>query len=148
MSFWSDLPWVKLLPRDLRPDEKRMSELEKLRASFGIPHEALGMRVMSSPITTRRVQGNCLETFRIHNPGASEKELFRMVLVSRVQAPPSLGMTQQEIDQAMENINSFDELCDYIVKLDEEGPSFPDPFGIGQVIDEILAQEESREEGG
>ena len=139
--------WVKLLPSNLRPDGKRISELEKLRVAFNIPHEALAMRVASSPITTRRVQRNCLETFRVHNPGASEKELFRMVLVSRIRTPPAyFEMTEQEIGQAMKNINSFDDLCDYIIKLDEQEPSFPDPLGIGKRIDEILAQEEVEKE--
>ena len=133
--------WIKLLPPNLRPGEKWIGELEKLRSAFGIPHEALAMRVASSSITTRRVQRNCLETFRIHNPVASEKELFRMVLLSRAQTPPVIEITEEEIDQAIKSINSFDELCDYIIKLEEKEPSFPDPFGIGKVIDEILAQE-------
>jgi len=41
-----------------------------------------------------------------------------------------------------QNINSFDDLCDYIIMLDEKEPSFPDTFGIGKRIDEILAREE------
>ena len=138
--------WVKLLPPDLRPDKRRTSELEKLRSAFGIPHEALVMRIASSPITTRRVQRNCLETFRIHNPRASQKELLRMVLASRTRTPPVIEMTEEEVDQAMRSINSFDELCDYIIKLEEKEPSFPDPFGIGEAIDEILAQEEAEKE--
>jgi len=134
--------WVKILPSDLRPDKKRIEELEKLRVKFTIPHEALAMRVISSPVSTRKVQRKCLQTLRIQNPGKSEKELFRMVLISRIQAPPSFEMTEEEIDQAMKNINSFDDLCDYIVSLDEQEPALPDPLGIGKRIDEILAQEE------
>ena len=61
-------------------------------------------------------------------------------------------MTKEEIDQAIKSINSFDELCDCIIKLEEKEPSFPDPFGIGKVIDEMLAQEvtekEEREQRG
>lgn len=138
--------WVKLLPSHLRPDEKRVRELEKLRVEFSIPHEALEMRVMSSPATTRKVQRNCLENFRIQNPEASEKELLRMVLISRIQAGPGAygysEMTEQKIDQVMERIKSFDELCDYIIALDEQELATPDPFGIGKRIDEILAEEE------
>jgi hypothetical protein len=135
--------WGELLPPNLRPDKKRIKELEKLRSALKMPHEALAVRIISSPITTRRIQSNSLETLRILNPEASEKELLRMVLVSRYRTPPLIEMTEEEIDQAMESINSFDELCDYIIKLEEEGPSFPDPFGMGKQIDEILAQEES-----
>jgi len=138
---------VKLLAPHLRPDKKRISELEMFRVQFGIPHNDLAMRIMSSPSTTRRVQKQCLEDFRNQNPEASEEELFRMVLISRIQVPLNYGVGKDQyygvdVDQAMESINSFDELCDYIIALDEQEPAFPDPLGIGKLIDEILAQEE------
>lgn len=139
--------WVKSLSSNLRPDKKRIRELEKLRIKFGIAHDLFSMRVGGSPATTRKVQKYCLEDFRTRNPGASEKELFRMVLISRIQAPAPespgySGMTEEKIDEAMRSINSFDELCDYIIALDEQEPPSPDPFGIGKRIDEMLAQEE------
>ena len=133
--------WVRLLPPNLRPDDKIISELEKLRLAFDIPHEALAMRVISSSITTKKVERYNLEAFRIQNPQASEKELLKMVFVSRTQRPPEIEMTAQDIDNAMKKINSLDDLCDYIAKL-EEKYSFPDPFDLGKRIDEILAQEE------
>jgi len=134
--------WVKMLPSYMRPDEKRISALEKFRVAFDIPHEALAMRVMSSPATTRKVESMNLMALRIQNPQASEKELLKMVLISRIKRPPEIEITEQAIDNAMENIHSFDDMCDYIVKLEEKEPSFPDPFGLGKRIDEILAQEE------
>jgi len=135
--------WFNLLPSHLRPDKKwAIDELEKLRVERGIPHDALTMRIMSSPATTRKVQRQMLREFRNLNPEAPEKELLKMVLISRITSPPSIDMTEQEIDQAMEYINSFDDLCDYIIALDEKEPSFPDTFGIGKRIDEILVREE------
>ena len=50
-------------------------------------------------------------------------------------------MTEEAIDKAMENINSFDDLVSYILGLDEQEPSVPDPIGLGKRIDDILAQE-------
>jgi hypothetical protein len=134
--------WVKMLPSYLRPDEKRIRELENLRVKAEIPHESLTMRVMSSPLTTRKVQRINLTALKGLNPQASEKELLKMLLISRIQTPPQIEITEQEIDNAMENIHSFDDMCDYIIKLEEKEPSFPDPFGLGKKIDEILAQEE------
>ena len=131
--------WFNLLPSHLRPDKKGISELEKLRRAFDIPHDALATGIISSPETTRKVQRQMLRNLRNLNPVAPEKELLKMVLISRITTPPSIDMTEQEIDQALENINSFDELCDYIIALDEKEPSFPDAFGIGKRIDEILA---------
>ena len=69
-----------------------------------------------------------------------------MVLLSRAQTPPVIEITEEQIDQAIKSINSFDELCDCIIKLEEREASFPDPFGIGKVIDEILAQEVAEKE--
>ena len=78
----------------------------------------------------------------MHNPNMTEKELLRKALVSRTKTPPIIEVTENEIDQAMKTINTFNELCDYIIQLEEKEPSFPDPFGIGKKIDDILTQEE------
>jgi len=137
--------WLKLIPSNLRPDKKRVAELHKLKVEFGIPHEAFAMRVMSSPAITRKVQRNCLDNLRIQNPRLSERELLKMVFLSKLHCSEIHGYpgtTDQEIHQAMESINSFDELCDCIIASHQQEPSFPDPFGIGERIDEILAQEE------
>jgi len=134
--------WFNLLPSHLRPDKKRISELEKLRRAFNLPYQVLATGIMSSPETTRKVQRQMLRMFRSLYLEAPEKELLKMVLISGIMSPPSIDMTEQEMDQAMENINSFDELCDYIIALDEKEQSFPDIFGIGKLMDEILRQEE------
>jgi hypothetical protein len=57
--------WFNLLPSNLRPDKKRISELEKLRREFDIPHEALATRIMGSPETTRKVQKQMLRNLEI-----------------------------------------------------------------------------------
>lgn len=133
--------WLRLLPPHLEPNSEQIDKLDKLRVEHGIPHEALAMRISSSKVTTRRVQKYCLELCRTRNPNASEKELFEMVLNSRLQSPPAnLGILGVEIDQMMKKINSFDDLCDVVIALDEEEPSFPDPFGIGEQIDIMLSE--------
>lgn len=142
----SEPNWVSLftdwnLPH-LVPDNKRVRELEALRGKYEIPDDTFALRILGSPSTTRKLQRHILENLSIQNPGASEKDLLRMALISRLQAPPSTEMTAQEIDRAMKDINSFDDLCDYILSLDEEKPDLSDPLGIGKRIDEILAQEE------
>ncbi len=136
--------WVTLLPAHLRPDEKRVRQLDQLRVEFGIAHRALAMRVMSSAASTRKVQRHCLKGLMMQCPEASGKELVRMVLASRVRtAPGYYGMTDEDVDKAVQSISSFDELCDYIVSLDEREPAEPDPLGLGRIIDDILAAEET-----
>jgi hypothetical protein len=134
--------WVRMLPSYLRPDKKRIKELEKLRSEHDITHDLLTMCVMSSPISTRKVQRIYFTALISEYPQASMKELLKMLLISRIKKPPQIEITDEEIESAMENINSFDALCDYIIELEEKEPSFPDYLSVGKHIDEILAQEE------
>jgi hypothetical protein len=158
--------WARMLLRRLRPDRERIRQLENLRARVAIPHEAIAMGVMASPTTTRKVQKHCLEQVGVWYPEASKKELLAMVLTSRVTTPPGTPMSDAEFEKAMQTINSFDDLCRYIVGLDEHSagwfqwswgragepfscamgadqhpPGGLDPLGLGKRIDEILAQE-------
>ena len=141
--------WVRLLPENLRPDKKRVQMLEKLRSQYEIPHELMMMRVAQSKATMRKVQRTALEYFRRHNPSSPEKELLRMVLISRLNIsqltnPYELSIynpSEEEIDEVMSKINSFDDLINYIASMDDQEPSLPDPMELGRRIDEILEEE-------
>jgi hypothetical protein len=119
-----------------------MLHYQKLRSEYDIPHDSLTMRVTSSPISTIKVQRIDFTALKSQYPQASIRELLKILLISRIKKPPQIEITDEEIESAMGHINSFDDLCDYIIKLEEREPSFPDPFGLGKKIDEILAQEE------
>jgi hypothetical protein len=141
--------WARMIPANLRPDSIRIKQLENLRTQYEIPHEQMAMRVAQSKTTTRKVQRDALEYFRRHSPDSSEKELLKMVLISRLNIsqmtnPYNLSiydMSEDAIDEAMEKINSFDELMTHIYNLDEQEPILPDPIGLGKKIDDILEQE-------
>jgi len=135
--------WVNLLPLNLKPDEKSIRKLEDLRADFDIPHDALSMRILCSPATTRKIQKESYAILKRNDPQKTDQQIFQMVLISRLQAVPYDGINDKEIDDIIKNMNSIDELCDYIIALDDEESAFPDPFDIGRKIDEIL-DEESR----
>lgn len=134
--------WFSMLPPNLRPEKKQMNELEKLRTMYSIPHDALATRIISSPAITRKILNQTYDYLKIQYPELSEKELLKKVLISRTTTPPGYGIAEKEIDQAIENINSFDDLYKFIISLDEQEDAFPDPLGIGKQIDEILQQEE------
>lgn len=139
--------WVGMLPRHLRPEKEKIKELEKLRKNYNIPHKLFSLRVLSSPSTTIKAQRESFKRLKRINPYASEKKLLRMVLKERLQTPPVTPMTKEEIDEAMEDINTFEDLCDFIIFLDEQEPGTPDPFGIGKRIDKILALDTVEESG-
>lgn len=49
-------------------------------------------------------------------------------------------MSEEEIDKALESINSIEELINYIITKEEaEEPVTPDPLGIAAKIDSILS---------
>jgi len=51
-------------------------------------------------------------------------------------------MNEEEVDKAVKSINSIDELVDFVLlkekKEASEEPPWPDPFGVGSKIEEIL----------
>ena len=101
------------------------------------------MRALSSPWATRRIQENIYAQSREKMPKASEKEILKTVFASRVFLPTPFGykMTEKEINEAMESINSLEDLTAYFIERDEaEEPAPPDPFGIGARIDEVLSK--------
>ena len=140
--------WISLIPENIRPDRKSIDKIERLRAQFNIPHEAMMMRVVQSRVTTRKVQRNVLDYCRNLCPDYSEKELLKLVLRSRLNISQQTNpygltiysMSDDEIDNVMLNINSFDDLVDYILTLDQQEPPAPDPIGLGKRIDEILEE--------
>lgn len=132
--------WARKLPDHILPNINIIRQLEAFRREKRIPHNPMFMRVLQSPTSTRKVQKYCYKTERMQRPHASEKEILRNVLMSRINAPPAY-FNGIDIEKAMEQIETFDDLCAFIIKLDQQEPSGPDPFGWGDKIDEILAQE-------
>lgn len=138
-----DLQWLNHLRPDIHPELYKVDELENLRQLYNIPHKFFAMRVLSSPWATRRIQESIYAQSREKMPKASEKEILKTVFASRVFLPTPFGykMTEKEINEAMESINSLEDLTAYFIERDEaEEPALPDPFGIGARIDEILSK--------
>lgn len=145
MSFTfpgSELNWLNHLPPNLHPAGYKIDELENLRELWNIPDEIFAMVIVGSYWGTRQVQ-ECLYTkFREQMPGVSEKELLRAVFNSRALPPQpvGLGMSEEEVIEAMKSINSLDDLVNYFIRIDQEELAPSDMFGIGARIDEILSR--------
>jgi len=138
-----ELQWLNQLRPDIHPEPCKVDELETLRQIYDIPPEIFAMLILGSPWTTRRIQENIYGQYRKEMPKATEKELLKAVFASRALPPVpfGLGMTEEEMDRAMESINSLEELVTYFIKRDEaEKPLAPDILGIGEKIDEILSR--------
>ena len=135
--------WLGQIPHNLRPDENQCEDLERLRLRYRIPNDVFAELLLSSSATTRRVQENMYSNAKEQTPNASEKDLLEAVFRSRVspQHPYGLKMTEEEIREAMENIDSLDELKEYFVEIDKKELPFPGrPFGIGIKLDNKISK--------
>jgi len=136
--------WLIMIRDDFRPSLEQIKKLESLRKKYKIPHDALRWRILSSPAITRRLQWQILEEMRAKMPGTSEKELWKSVLISRLKAEVASGFESpnilKNVDEIINRAQSFDDVCNYIVGLDQKEPSSSDPLGIGKMIDEILEE--------
>lgn len=135
--------WLEQIPHNLRPTAAKTRQLEEVRRRYNIPEETFCMRIMSSPVTTRRAQKNVYAQAKKMRPEATEKEILKAVLLGRCRVPFGFGleMTETEVDNAMKNIDSLDDLIGFL--FTEEKPLYDaqdDVLGIGKQIDEILSR--------
>lgn len=121
----SEVPlWYSLLRPELRPTGERINTLETLRAKYEIPHEVFWKGLASYPGVARLLQINLYKQARQKWPSLSEKDLLKSVFIGRALKPEpyGYGMTPEEFERVMENINSLQELCDYVVRRDSKEP--------------------------
>ena len=133
--FESDMFWLEQLPRNLRPDERQIEELEKLRRRYRLPNDMFLMILCSSPAITRRVQENVYANAKQRMPNASEKELLEAVFKSRVfpQNPTGLRITDEEVKREMQHIDCLEDLIKRITEIETQEQRFQrDLFGIGR----------------
>jgi len=133
----SEVFWSEQLPRNLRPNERQIEELEKLRRRYRLPNDMFLMILGSSTAITRRVQENVYANAKQRMPKASEKELLEAVFKSRVfpQNPAGLRMTEEGIQREMQHIDCLEDLIKRITEIETQEPRFQrDIFGIGKRI--------------
>jgi len=147
--------WFEQLPYNLKPNNDKAEELEKLRSHailgiFPFPNDMFVMIILSSAWATRRMQENVYAMVKEKMPNTPEKEILKVVFRSRVfsENPVGLKMNEEEINKEMKNINSLDNLIEYFLQKEkgerEEFRFTRDIFGIGKNIankvDKILEQ--------
>jgi hypothetical protein len=146
--FTRPIFWLEQIPQTLKPDDDKVVKLENLRKQYGISNKEFVVMILNSPIITRKVQDHKYSRIKEQMPNASEKELLEILFRQRLFTQSIVGgvqLTQDEIQVTLQNINSLEDLKQYVVQMDEKQVRFlRDPFGIGKKvakkINEILAR--------
>ena len=76
-------------------------------------------------------------------PNASEQELLEVVFRSRIfpRHPYGLKLAEEQIREALVNIDSLNDLKEYFVEMDKKDMPLPGPpFGIGQKLDDKITE--------
>lgn len=139
-----ELKWLNHLEPHFHPAPDKIKELENLRQLWTIPGEVFGLGIIGTYWATEQLQRKLYEEAKQLNPRASDKEIFREIITSRTEnrIPLGLDMNEEEVDKAVESINSIDDLVDFVLSKESKGaseePPWPDPFGVGSKIEEIL----------
>lgn len=129
MNKSSQPNWYKMLPEYMKPEENKIEELEEVRTIFHMPHDLFSGRIGISSWVVRKVQEEAFRKFKKEIPNATDKELWRAVLLSRLEVkikipdPNDLPMDVlldkiKNLDNIMVSINTFDELVDYVLVMD------------------------------
>jgi len=139
-----------MLPPHLQPSSDKIKALEDLRRRFELPHEIMIQGIAVSKWAVIEAQKATLENFKKQaSKGTSERDLLKSVLLSRLrtklmfppgpfdQSPDEIQSLIGNIDAIMDNIRTFDELLDYVLKLDAGHFGF-DPSGIQAKVNAIL----------
>lgn len=135
-----ELNWLNHSEPGLHPTPLKIKELEDLRKLGGIPDEVFAMGIMGTYWATELIQRKAYEIAKQMNPRASNKEIFKEIIMNRTKnrIPLGLDMSEEEVDKKVESINSIDDLVEFVLSKESEEPLWPDPLGIRSKVEEIL----------
>lgn len=144
--------WAWKAPPQLKEllNTQQIAELENLRKEFKIQEENFLMFVGMSIQLGKKIIKRDYDTQRKLWPSKSDKEILRHLLIEDLSCDPELmkGATSADCeqlivlaDEAMRNINTLDQLTDYVASLEQQ--SNPDYYSTttAKRIDEIISTE-------
>ena len=132
--------WLNRLAPLFHPTPGKVKSLENLRQHLDIPDEDFTMLILSTTWATEQLQRKLFAEMKEMYPKASDKELFKVIIKSRTEEsiPFGLDISDKEMEEAVQSMNSLDDLIEFVLSKEKGEPDWPDPFGIGNRIEEIL----------
>ena len=150
-DFNAGIWWPEQIQHNLRPDETKCEELEKVRRRYHMPNDIFLGIILSSPAIARRVQENVYADAKKQMPDAAEKDLLEAVFRSRVypENPCGIKLTEEKFEQEMQRIHSLGDLKERVVEIEKHEPRFQkDFFGLGKRSGKYFADIISPYSGG
>lgn len=148
-----DPSWVKKIPKNLRPDDYKIQELESLRKQYGASDQLFAALVMQSPGITKMIFEQEFVEFKKKNPYSTNKQVFEAIIQLRYfTAQIEHGMSpdasrellqsplcQASVKLALEKTETLEDVTYHLVEHYEQfWTNTPDPLGINTRIAEIL----------
>lgn len=154
--------WYRNLPDSVKPiDDKKINKIEDFRikseAYLGKDksQEMIFIGIMVSKWAVKRIQQYTLELIRKQIPNAHQKELWKQVLLARLNVKLSTSSEKLDmfsrplsetellsrinnIDEIVVKCESFNDVMDYIITMDEHENRFYDPTGMQSELESIL----------
>ena len=135
--------WSKMLPNiDLILSKRQIRELENLRNEFDIPHDVFSLGVSASSEFGKIIIERDYKNLKNEFPHAPEKQILTALLNYENHAMEISGSTEQmtdkQIDMAMDNINTLDDLCNFITELEHREQPLYYEGEIGEKIESII----------
>ncbi|MBA7657661.1 hypothetical protein ES703_65601 [subsurface metagenome] len=119
-----DYIWYQKLPKRFRPDNvdpNRMHSLDDLRKSWSLTDEVFSEILIQSDWATKKLQTQLYEDAKKENPGLSDKQIFKEIIMSRTSSciPFGLDISEKEVDSALNSIRNKDELIEFIMSQEK-----------------------------
>lgn len=141
--------WHRMLPPHLKVPSEKIDDLELLRKELDLPHEWFMRGIIVSPWAVIKNQEAVLEQNRRAAPNATEKELWRLVILSRLHAilansgpfdPSREKMLQrvENLDDVANEIHSWDDVIKYVFELDKEAGMEAEGSVVQEEINRVL----------
>ena len=137
LNFLRGLPeWAGQLPTHLRPTVDQIRRLEAIREEVGVSHTEFLMHIAGHPETTRRVQRHMYRQIKQQMPAASEREVLKHLLGSRLIAAFGQGTDLFDLANIAEDEAALTARIDEIVSRHSD---------LESLIDAMIEDEEQRE---
>jgi len=132
----NNIEWLQCLPEHPKLEEKEVFLLENFRKNYNVSNKNFGLAVLGSEEFSLRVQKYSYDINKEKYPNKSEFEILKIILSSRY-----FEESDEIIDGIMKSINTFEDLCEYVKKRDQQESFQHKSMALDHLINSVIAGE-------